>query len=223
MGKALEPTAKPTANEEIFTLISYEYYQIDILDRIETIQKELDKKSSTDHKHTIFDIELLLDVLNGLSVKGHTHTRGEITDFGHTHTIDNITNLQGELVSLNNEINNIKKALGDDGGPNFWDWLFGGINTGLTAASFAALQSQVNAIQGQILNMQAQIAALQSRLGMDIAPDMPSSGWFNRLSDWWNRVTRFRNDGYMRVTDAVDHVSGPGAEAFINTGEWLGH
>jgi hypothetical protein len=154
-----------------FTLISYEYYR--------------------------WEVDLLIG--------NHTHTRSQITDFAHTHTFDQITNLQGELNRINGEINNVKKALGDiddgSGGPDFWDWLFGGINTGLTAASFAALQSQVGSIQGQIANMQAQIAALQSRLGMDVAPDIPSSGWFNRLSDWWSRVTRFLNSGYQQMDE----------------------
>jgi hypothetical protein len=56
---------------------------------------------------------------------------------------------------------------------------------------------------------------------MDIAPDTPNQGWFNRLSDWWNRFTRFRNDGYNQLRNTntgSDFGADPINDGFITLG-----
>ena len=199
------------------------------IDNINNLQERLNEKANISHGHGIENITNLLQTLNSKSNNGHIHNIDNITDL--QTKLDKITT---DIDDLEDYVNDIKKSIPKEKS-SFWSWFYDLADTGVTAAGFAAMQSQINALQAAmtaattaITALQTQLATLQiqvARLDGTMATqgliddiNIPNSqpGWLQSLKNAFSRTTSHQGEVYDRFSDVSG--SGAGGELLANFG-----
>ena len=133
----------------------------------EYVHNHDDKYSKTDHNHDeIYStIELVSDMVDKMNQMLHQNHDYRYTLHNHSHLIANITGLQSALTHLQDQLDDAFMKLkeleeeNEDSGSRFLRWGWDLLNTGLTAASYAALQPPVAKLAAAVAVIQGQFAS----------------------------------------------------------------